>query len=480
MSATLVSGRHPATPQMRPFQALLADDEATLFTLSKRRKLEPTSSCSTTEGSDEEEEESQAEACEVEEPEKMDTDEDEEKSVETVCQPHADIFAASSTASSETADSEEKAFQTQACEAEELERAIEKACQLHALIYATFKKVRSAGEAEESDSDADQTEACETAERQTAARYEELTDAVAVLLRGADEEEMPSGTAGGRDYNVVQLRGRKPRLEKKNRSKRGPNLGELLEAARNEGSCGRSRDALCAALATLGSRREKCWLGAASRELPVENPIRGYFTHALVDPTATLRLAILPSVPRPLPASLIVTHLLPLAEALRKIDQCGPFVENPRVMCRAAGRQFTFQEMLPDQLQNAPGDRQHSRLLKPEPRLREILRSKAPAVLLDSFAALAPREVARKHGLADVTKAELLALLREAKCRGQAVVFQVGGDDPRTLAKKVYLQPQYTQFGLRCGNIRWRPSSEEPWVREKPRAYRPLIALQMP
>merc|ERR1712232_894327 len=109
----------------------------------------------------------------------------------------------------------------------------------------------------------------------------------------------------------------------------------------------------------------------------------------------------------------------------------------------------------------------------------ELLCSRRPVMLLDVYAALAPRDEARKYGINKVVQSELVALLRNAKARGLAVVFMVGGD--RDLAEKVYLRPQFTEHGLRCGNLRWRDSPRGPWAREKLLwENRYIIGLQLP
>merc|ERR1711924_361099 len=99
--------------------------------------------------------------------------------------------------------------------------------------------------------------------------------------------------------------------------------------------------------------------------------------------------------------------------------------------------------------------------LRAEPKIRELIRSKVPVVMLDVIAALAPRECAAEHGLSEIVKAELTALLRQAHADGKAVVFMLGGNKPQTLAQKVYLKPPSTDNGLRCGYLRWRDGAGE-------------------
>lgn len=108
------------------------------------------------------------------------------------------------------------------------------------------------------------------------------------------------------------------------------------------------------------------------------------------------------------------------------------------------------------------------------------MRSKAPVVMLESFAALAPRDKAKENGLSKIVKSELSNLLSEAKAQGKAVVFMCGGDNCYKLAKKVYLQPPFTDHGLRLGFLRWRESATEPWARERSWGDRVIVGLQLP
>jgi hypothetical protein len=164
------------------------------------------------------------------------------------------------------------------------------------------------------------------------------------------------------------------------------------------------------------------------------------------------------------------------------MDASGPFYDCPNNLCQQRGYEFALQEVVRDTCSNIrrESSRVDSASLVPEPKLRKLFCMKAPVLLLDVYVSLAPREHVRKHGLGDITKAELVELLREAKKRGQTVIFQIGGDQPHVLAEKVYLQPQIRQFGLRCGYLRCRSSPWASWEREKAWKDRPLIGLQLP
>ena len=258
-------------------------------------------------------------------------------------------------------------------------------------------------------------------------------------------------------------------------------MTKLLSLARHDGKHGIAREALCAALATLASRREMVWLD----QYLGESPSRGYFAHALVYPSATFRLSFSIDDSHPRPASLMLTQIVPLAQALENMDGGGPLKLSkwPRSWWQKPGPpEFALQDIVKGESDD--GENRNSRVdtkaLKPDPKLWEVLATKTPIVVLDSYVALAPRRMARQHNMGDIIKSELVTLLRDAKSQGRAVVFQVGGDDPHLLAKKVYLQPHFTQFGLRCGYLRYRASPNAAWNREQRWDQRALIGLQLP
>jgi len=99
---------------------------------------------------------------------------------------------------------------------------------------------------------------------------------------------------------------------------------------------------------------------------------------------------------------------------------------------------------------------------------------------MDTLAALAPRDVCKSQGFSEIVRAELATLYREAKQRGEAVVFSMGSSNPHKLAQMVYLRPPLAEHGMRCGNLRWRESANVTWAREFEWDDRIALCLQMP
>jgi len=358
---------------------------------------------------------------------------------------------------------------------EEFLRLTDEAVRIHADVLGCYESsLEFFGKAEKGE-DVEEGPARELAEEQVASVYERLCELVMRLTRWTEHEQSEGKASDGEVYDVAQFQGISP---EKRRNCKAASLSAKMQLARDTpGRRGRARDALCAVLATLASRREMVWLQAYD----VEEPVRGYFAPALVSPTSVFRWSLRrsPSSPGapPRPASLLVTHHLPLMKALWKMDQCGPLPFEPRTWCKEnRGSQFALQELASAE----DGDRQHVDDIRSDPRLHRLLRTKTPVVLLDAYVALAPRELSRQHGLGEIAREELRAVLRESKERGQAVVFQLGGEDPHLLAYKVYLKPFFMEWGLRCGYLRWRSSSKESWAKEKPYQGRAVLGLQLP
>jgi hypothetical protein len=88
--------------------------------------------------------------------------------------------------------------------------------------------------------------------------------------------------------------------------------------------------------------------------------------------------------------------------------------------------------------------------------------------------------VCKKEGFSSIVTAELAMLFRQAKERGEAVVFSLGSEFPHKLAQKVYLRPPLSNWGMRCGCLRWRESEGAKWLREFPWDDRITLGLQMP
>jgi len=325
--------------------------------------------------------------------------------------------------------------------------------------------------------------------------YDKLCSAFVGLLPWTSHEEAPKGSAGEREYDVIQFQGCEiPRQVKRSLSE--TSTEDELEYARKSAPGGGARDALCAVMAVLASRKEKVWLEALDSEYEFEqrrkeNPrerrsstfcavleemhswrVRGYFAHALVRPKSLFRMSIATDGPTPRPASLLLTYFMPITEAFALMDDGGPIRKSKATWCR---RSYALQEIM----KNGDG-REPAEDLRAEPVLRQLIHSKTPVVFLDSLASLAPRERAREHGLSEILKTELLTLLQQSKALGQAVIFAVGGDHPHTLAQKVYLQAPFTDHGLRCGYLRWRESIMQSWAPEKPKDGRVLVGLQLP
>lgn len=340
--------------------------------------------------------------------------------------------------------------------------------------------------------------ACEVAEQMADTRYEELCCLVESLLDGTAHDVLPCGKVGDDKYDVVQFAGQQLPQHLLVRCRPDTEMEDKLEHARSESAVGRSRDAFCALLACLASRPEKAWLESLDTDYQMTEQLKaergqtrkeafrvvlrhlsakkvhGYFAHALVSPNSIFRISLARDGARLRPASLTLTYSCTLQQAFALMDDDGPL---PESILSLQDREFALQSILTGQ---DSGTRQSAKSLESEPQLRALLNSATTVVMLDAIAALAPRERAKENKLSPIVKSELCALLRDAKARGQAVVFMLGGDSPHVLAEKVYLRPPFTDHGLRCGYIRWRKSAADPWAREKCEDKRVCIGLQLP
>lgn len=312
------------------------------------------------------------------------------------------------------------------------ESAVARACSIHQDLLLAFEaKTKAEG------ADA----ACAAAEAQALARRQELLSAVEALLPRGRLDQV-ARTAAHRSYEAVSFAGCEARDS--------------------------SREALCAALAALASRKEMCWLQSGQ-----DCAARGYFAPLLADPLSRFRLALASPC---LPTSLVVTRRVPLKDALDHMDSGGPLARMP-----GGGKQFALQDLLASEWLGSegcdPAERQAASTLRPEPQLEALLGDRpAPVLVLEAYAGLAPRALKEVR---EIVLAELLGLLRAAKAAGETVVFQLGGQSAHRLAAKVYLRPSVTEFGLRCGYLRWRPP-QGPWARETPWENRVCIGLQLP
>jgi hypothetical protein len=388
-----------------------------------------------------------------------------------------------------------------------LDRAVEVAIGLYKELWSLYALEAECGPGDEDERDDRASNVCE---KWSADNFEAMSRAVIGLLPWVGDLRPPVGS----DYDVLSFHGVKPppRLS----WKRHPGDSEhqivlkQLKEFRSSNTQNRARDALVTLCAALSCRKEKSWVELYESELGdriEEGDLRRtkskkmtdlvttfvsdlvkkeewccQFARALVMPESFIRMSFARGVGNPLPASLIVAHRMPLYDVFKKMDDENPIRGDAftKDWIAQAGRQFAFQELNPEEKEGSSKERQPASSLKPDPRLRDLLRSKKPVLYLDMLASLAPREVSKNHGLGDIVKSELAMLFREAKARGEAVVFVLGSDDPRKLAQKVYLRPPLNDFGLRCGFFRWRESAELPWARETEYEDRSTMMLQMP
>jgi hypothetical protein len=404
----------------------------------------------------------------------------------------------------------------------------------HFLPYLTDKYVH---EKEEEMAD-------EGAEKRGRDKCNELRKAFAALLPSAGQMEyvIDSSVASG-GYDVVQIRGQEPptHLDYYNKMVEKNEWDDALEAQldlfRCQGPQARVWDGLLALAAVMGSRKEKNWLDQNDCKVDVEeglkklgmfkdedlkrlrrsakgmkwrqNAVRGivreilrvriygYFAHYLASSKHHLRLAVarnscVSGQQQHIPAAIVITSELPLWDALHfhTEDRNGsPFHGAARgksyrlednAWLKEPGRQFAFQEANVDvDFHDFVRSRKLAKDLEPNAQLKRMLLSSEPVLLLDVVASLAPRDLARSEGLSVIVKAEIKRVFAEAKTRRQAVVLELGSGEPHDLAKKVYL-PLGAEYGLRCGYLRWRDSSEKPWSREGVWEDRGCICQQMP
>jgi len=334
------------------------------------------------------------------------------------------------------------------------------------------------------------------------------------------------------DYDVVQTNGWTPprQLEKgrpawvelgKKLSNGVPKMEKLL-AARMAGVRHDPRfqawEAFCAAMSLLSARKEKNWIELFGTREELEEKLKdmikkgklrksktcderkdeirqfleheatygkGYFAHYLVKPHATMRVALAPGKTLT-PASLVITERCALFDCLASPNDDegdAPLRAAAKSYdwCKRPGTQFALQDINLGIEEKDVKCRVAAKDLQPDQKLRSLLLNKrAQVVYLEVVASLAPRGLAKEQGHSAIVKAELARIMREAKNNGEAVVFSLGSDSPHTLFEKVYNRPPISDYGLRCGYLRWRGSADEAWARESPWADRSCICLQMP
>jgi len=344
-------------------------------------------------------------------------------------------------------------------------------------------------------------------EQWAADHYEELRDAMLSLLPWTGEiKSAPSGA-----YDVMEFQGRQTPQKKIS--------AKQLEHFRSHGgSQARAWEALCAVLAVVSSREQLVWLdynidleidvpktlsslglgkarrGSAKRMAAIRDMIpklmedgAGGFAKSLIDPRGLHSITFTRGPSGPVPATSTTVRRMPLWDALKCMDDEGPLrgVAADKEWCWGAGRQFALQDLkfgyTTDELEDEPRKgRIAVDAMEPDTKLRDLLRSKRPVRLLDTLAALAPREVCKEKGLSKIVTTELQRLLVEAKAAGEAVVFHLGSDTPHKLAEKVYLRPPLADNGMRCGCLRWREGADMPWARERELDERIILCIQMP
>lgn len=371
-----------------------------------------------------------------------------------------------------------------------LEQAVEVAMKLFREVlteYALEKDLRGEDKADK------------LAERLAGERYEELKNAIVGLLPWAGEMKASSNGK----YDIVAFRGRKTTRNEVNRRQ--------LQHFRAEGAQARAWEALCAVMAAISSREEKVWLEyheiqddidkmlnnkhlckskrSARRRAAIREMIpklveegAGAFAPYLIDPKSIHHISFARGLSGHLPATHMTFRRMPLWDALKTMDDDGPLRADAfeKEWCFAAGRQFALQDLQYGHKDGSRKDRTYARKLRPEKKLRNLLRSKAPVVLLDTLAALGPRDVCKNQGFSAIVTEELHCLFRQAKEQGEAVVFSLGSEFPHKLAEKVYLRPPLANYGMRVGCLRWRESSSVPWAREFKWDDRITLGLQMP
>lgn len=357
--------------------------------------------------------------------------------------------------------------------------------------------------------------------------YDEMKDAMLALLPFVGSMKKAKGS----DYHVVESSGFQPprHLDKgkpawvelgKKLANGIPQMEKLLGARL---ACMRSDphflawEAFCAIMSILSARKEKTWLELFPTREELEDKIKdlikknklcksktsqqrkdviraflekessygyGYFAHYLVKPQGCFRVAFAPGKSLT-PAVLVITERLPLWECLASPNDDegdSPLRAKAKSLewCKAPGTEFALQEVNLGVSEKDVKCRADGETLQADPKLRALLVSRKPVVYLEVVASLAPRAMAKDQGHSAIVKAELANLMREAKKRGEAVVFALGSDSPHTLFEKVYNRPPISDYGLRCGYMRWRASADMPWAREAPWADRCCICVQLP
>lgn len=409
----------------------------------------------------------------------------------------------------------------------ELNRAVDMAMKIFKDVWLEFVFEYDRGNADGDERDERADTYLETV---VAEKYDELR-AIMINLLPWVPPLRPNATG---DYSVLEFDGyqppphlRKGAVNWRLLAAQSPNgepamekvLGASLACWRRDPKF-RALEAFCAMTAILSNRKEKSFLEAFATRAELDLAMKklqktgvkvqsktsarrkheirvwletqqhpcgfGYFAHFLVKSHASMRVAFKSGVPASIPVSVIAVERITLFDSLASDDTGdGSFVGAAKSFewCSQEGTQFAFQAGMlgvQDRDLESRKIREAPEALQPNPELRALLLSRKPIVCLEVVAALAPRDVARSEGLSAIVVAELAQLMRDAKNRGEAVMFCLGSDAPHTLAEKVYLRKPIGDHGLTCGYFRWRKSADLPWAREAHWSDRPCHCLQMP
>jgi len=413
---------------------------------------------------------------------------------------------------------------------EKLNKAVELGMRLHEEAWHGYVFERDRGNA---DGEEREDRAAAFRENAVCQDYEQLREVLSDLLPFVAPMQMNAGKAGEVDYHVVSTEGFTPPQHldegEVNYKLLGARLAKgLPESEKLLGSrlaCLRSQprfralEALAAVMATICGRKEKSFVELFGTRAELEENLdklikkgkcpkskegsvrkqkileylqheahygHGYFAHWTVKPDATFRVALQPSMPRSIPACMLITERVPLYNCLgseNDDDADAPICGAAKCWswCVQPGRQFALQEAnFAVEKESDRNSRAPAIDLQPDDALRDLILSRKPVIYLECVASLAPRDVSKAQGHTEIIKAELTQVMRVAKERGEAVVFCLGSDSPHTLAKKVYLRKPTSDYGLKCGYMRWRGSADEPWAREKQWDNRTCLCLQMP
>lgn len=346
-------------------------------------------------------------------------------------------------------------------------------------------------------------------EKWASEHYEAIRTALNALLPWAGGVK-PAGV--GADYDVLEIQGEKPAGLKDAYAKRETKAEkQQIRDYRDSSKRSQAREALVTVCSALSCRREKLWVEFSECSLVdiikksalrrvksrkmlslITNFINAevekgnwccQFACALVRAESYIRIAFGRDICGSIPASILIVHRMPLWNVFLKMEDDTPFNgdASKKTWWNHKRRQVAFQELnMAEKDPDMRNERLPAAALMPDPEIKKLLQSQTQVVYLDILAALSTREASKKYRLSDIVKAELAMLFREAKAKGEAVIFVLAANDPRVLAEKVYLRPPLNEWGLKCGYFRWRASPTEPWAREKEYSNRTTFMLQMP